>query len=372
MKKKIIFIYGSRADYGIIKNLLKLSAKSKLIDLTLILTGSHLDKIYGYSYKEILQDKNKINYKIHNKVINNNEIDAINLISSSSKKLAKLFIKINPDLIFLTGDRYEMIAPAFTSLILKYPIAHLHGGEITLGSLDNAIRNSITMMSKYHFVASLNAKKRILDMGISKRNIYHVGSPSIDVNFQTKLLSKNNISKDLDIMFEKHNILLTFHSETNIKNQNIESNIKILIDSLLILKNTNIYIAGINADPHSFKILKSINSFKDKSKNIFYFKNLGKTRYLSLAKYCDFVIGNSSSGLIEIPTLNIPTINIGDRQKGRDHGNSVINIAMNRKSIRDSINKIYSGYFKKIKFSNPYYKPNSNKNIIKILENLNF
>jgi len=372
LNKKIIFISGSRAEYGIIKNLLKLSAKSKSIDVILILTGSHLDKIFGYSYKEVLQDKIKINYKIHNKVINNNEIDAINLISSSSKKLAELFTKINPDLIFLTGDRYEMLAPAFTALILKYPIAHLHGGETTLGSFDNAIRNSISMMSKYHFVATLNARKKISDMGISNKNIYHVGSPSIDKNYQTKLLSKKNIGNDLDITFEKHNILVTFHLETNIKNQNIESDIKILINSLLILKNTNIYFTGINADPHSFKILKSINSFIDQSKNIFYFKNLGKTRYLSLAKYCDFVIGNSSSGLIEIPSLNIPTINIGDRQKGRDQGNSVINIPMSKKLIGDSINKIYSGYFKKIKFKNPYYKSNSNKNIIKILENLKF
>jgi len=371
LKKKIIFITGSRAEYGIIKNLLFLAKKNKYFQLILIVTGSHFEKKYGNTYKEIINDGLVINYKIKNIDIKNNELSAINFIANNCKNLSKIFSIENPDLVFLTGDRYEMIPAAISATIQNINIAHLHGGEITLGSFDNAIRNSITMMSKYHFVATLNAKKRLKLMGIKPGNIFHVGSPSIDKKFPIKIISKNLLINNLNIQFNKKNILVTYHRETT-GNSNSNVDFKILLNALNQLKDTNIFFTGINADPHSKLIKKEIFKYKKTNNNIYYFSNLGKLLYFTLCSYVDVVVGNSSSGLIEIPYLNKPTINLGNRQKNRDFGNSVINIPLNSKIIIKKINHIYTSTFKnKIKtIYNPYYKINSNSSIIKIIENI--
>ena len=368
MKKKIIFITGSRAEYGIIKNILKSLSINKIIKPLLVVLGSHKNSNFGSSIKEIVEDKLKIDFIINIPTKNTKE-SAVKLISKSSEKISKYYEKNKPDAIFVTGDRYEILSAVYPAIIYNIPIYHLHGGEVSLGSFDNSIRNSISMMSDFHFVATSKSKERLKKMGINKKNIFHVGSPSIDPIFFPKIIDKKSLYKKHKIKFNKKNILVTYHLET-IDTKKNKKNIKILLSALKLLKNTNIFFTGINSDPESFYIRKQILNYINKKDNCFYFANLGKSVYFSMIYHTDMTIGNSSSGIIEVPYFKKPTINIGHRQDGREQSNSIINADLNVKDITIKIKYGYSNAFQKKlqKIDNPYLKRNSNDKIVKIIK----
>ncbi len=368
--KKLIVITGSRSEYGLLKNLIELLKNDKKIHLKLVVTGSHLSKKFGSSNKEIKNDGLKISKKI--KILNSGDSpSSINkFFAKGVVEFSKYLSNEKPDSIIVLGDRYEIFSAAISASFLNIPIIHINGGDSTEGAIDEFIRHSITKMSWLHFVTNNLSKKRILNMGENPKNIFCVGSLGVERIKKTKFLEKDLLKRELNIDLKKKTILITYHSETK-SNNTPEKDLKEIINALSKIKETNLVFTAPNADTFNNSIFKMINNFIKEKKNCFYFSSLGFLKYISLLKYSDCVLGNSSSGIIEAPTLNVPTINIGDRQKGRICANSVINCPPKRKIILKKITKVLSESYKKqlININNPYYMRDTAKRIYNIIKN---
>lgn len=371
-KKRLVCIFTSnRADYGHLKNLIFKIYKSNHFILKLIVSGSHLSKKHGYSVKEILKDKLPIASKI--KIDIDNDFDKKKIIKGLSKSLIKcdnVIEKINPDIILILGDRYELLPIAQVALFRGIPLAHIHGGEVTSGVLDEQIRHAVTKLSDIHFVSNEIFKKNIISLGENKKNIYTVGSPGCENLKEIKYFSKKKLEKELDLDFLKKNLVVTVHPQANRKETSIL--IKNLIEVLKKLKDTLIIFTGVNPDINSDLVSKNVNKLKNMS-NVKIFKYLGQNLYLSLIKQVDCIVGNSSSGFIEAPYLKIPTVNIGSRQDGRPFSYNIVNTDNKKKSILKAINKIYSYSFRKKlrKTKSFYFKKNSTNKIMKVLRSKN-
>jgi GDP/UDP-N,N'-diacetylbacillosamine 2-epimerase (hydrolysing) len=368
---KIIIITTTRADFGLLKNLILELEKNK-IHPKIVAAGSHFSKEFGYTYNEIKYSKIKLYKKI---VINSHFNNPINISSVISKHLigmTKILNKSKPDLMIILGDRYEMLAAAIACHISRIPIAHIHGGEVTTGSIDDAFRHSITKMSHIHFVANKIYKKRIIQLGEEPKNIFVVGGLGADRIKSTIFKSKNVLSSELKINFCKKNILVTFHTETLTKNK-IKNQISEILKALKTLKNTCIIFTGSGADTENKIIKTMIKKFIKNKKNTFYYNSLGYVNYCSILKVVDCVIGNSSSGILEMPTFKNGTINLGDRQSGRLKSSSIIDCKLKKEDIIKSIKNIYSNKFRTIirNSKNPYELSGSSIKIVKILKKIN-
>ena len=368
--KKIFLVTSNRSEYGIMRNLIKDFKKSKKLRLYLIATGSHLNSFFGYTIKEIIDDKNKIFKKIK---INSFENGLEKNFFQSSKiitQFSNLFLKFRPDLLLILGDRYEIFSVAAAAVFNNIPIAHLHGGEKTEGSMDDIFRNSITKMSNYHFVATKNSKKRVIQLGENPQNTFFVGSLGVENIKKIKILGKQELKQNLSINFNKKNIMLSFHPEREISDT--KKNLIAIIQSLKSVKNTNIFMSMPNPDKGNQIIFKLIKNVLKNNKNFYLIKSMGSQNFLSMLKYMNLIIGNSSSGIIEAPSIGIPTLNIGNRQKGREQSKSIYNCQGEKKEIQRFLLKILKKNKKNINFSNPYEKKNTSKNIIKVLEKVNY
>ena len=355
-KKKICVITGTRAEYGLLYWIMKYMKEYKNIDFKLIVTGMHLSKKFGNTHKEIVKDGFAITSKVPIQIIGDSQNDIIKAVSQGITGFSKVFIKLNPDLVVVLGDRYEIFAAVISASFLNIPIAHFHGGESTEGAIDEAIRHSITKMSHLHFVSTLEYKKRVIQLGEDPRNVFLVGSMGIDNIKKLKLLSKKNLEKEINYKFKKKNFLVTFHPVT-LENKTSKQYFKNLLKALDKFKEIGIIFTKPNSDSDNNIISKMIDSYVNKNKlRSVSFISLGNKKYLSTMQFVDCIIGNSSSGILEAPSFKIATINIGDRQKGRIMSKSVINCTPEKDSIISSIKKIYSSSFKKriLKSKNPY------------------
>ena len=372
MKKKTIYIVtGSRADYGLLKNLITEINKSNKFELTLIVTGQHLSKKYGNTYKEIKSDFGK-SIKFIDIKVNNSEVNSIlKSISIGITKVGKYFASKKPDLLIILGDRYEMLSFAVAALFNKVIIAHIHGGELTQGSIDDTIRHTISKFSNYHFVATKPYKKRVIQLGENPKKVFLVGGLGSENVKNISYLDKKVLEKNLNIKFKKNNFLITFNSFLDDK-ISVKVAIRNMFKALNKFKNTNYIFTFPNSDLESNNIIKMIINFSKKNKNAYCFKSLGVQRYLSCMKICNVVVGNSSSGILEAPSLKTPTINIGNRQNGRIKAKSVIDCNYSSLGIQKAIKKALSKKFqKKIKnIKNPYYKKNTSIKIMNIIEQI--
>jgi len=372
MKKKTIYIVtGSRADYGLLKNLITQINKSNKFELTLIVTGQHLSKKYGNTYKEIKNDFGK-SIKFIDIKVNNSEVNSIlKSISIGITKVGKYFVSKKPDLLIILGDRYEMLSFAVAALFNKVIIAHIHGGELTQGSIDDTIRHTISKFSNYHFVATKPYKKRVIQLGENPKKVFLVGGLGSENVENISYLDKKVLEKNLNIKFKKNNFLITFNSFLDDK-ISVKVAIRNMFKALNKFKNTNYIFTFPNSDLESNNIIKMIINFSKKNKNAYCFKSLGVQRYLSCMKICNVVVGNSSSGILEAPSLKTPTINIGNRQNGRIKAKSVIDCNYSSLGIQKAIKKALSKKFqKKIKnIKNPYYKKNTSIKIMNIIEQI--
>lgn len=370
--RKICVVTSSRADYGLLKSVISCLDSDPKFNLQLIATGMHLLPKFGNTYKEIETDGFKIDYKI--KMLSNSDTAEaiIKSMGKGSINFADVLVKIKPDLIIVLGDRFEILTVVSSALIASIPIAHLHGGESTEGLIDEAIRHSITKMSHLHFVATENYRKKVIQLGEQPNRVFNVGGLGVDRIKNTKLLNKKEIEKILNFKFANKNLLVTFHPVTLEKN-NEERHFKQLLLALKLLKDTNIIFTLPNADKNGQIIIKLIKNFVRKNLNAKSFSSLGQLNYLSCIQFIDGVIGNSSSGLLEIPTFKKGTINIGERQKGRVQASSIINCRPEKRSIELAIKKLYSKKFKLQlrKTINPYGNGGATKKIIKIIKNFN-
>ena len=374
-KIKICVISGSRADYGIMSNMLYKLQSSKKFDLKLIVTCMHLIPRYGNTYKEILKD----NIKIFRKIKLPLKDDKISSISKATGmaiiKFTKLLLQLKPNLVLILGDRFESLAFAIAALYSKIHIVHIHGGESTLSQIDDAIRHSITKISNLHLVTNKIYKNRLINMGEDKKNVHIVGSLGVENLKKIKFYKKKEIEKKINFYLNKKLYLITIHPETLGNQSDMNKFIDDLLNYFVKIKNIKFIFTAPNVDMGNLEIYKRIKNFTLlNSHNSIFVKSLGQKLYFSLAKLSEVIIGNSSSGIIEIPSLNIPTINLGDRQKGRLMAGNIINSKIDIKNFKVSLKKALSVSFKKKIRNNRnlYDKKNTSDKIIKILNNYNF
>lgn len=362
--KKICVVTGTRAEYGLLKNLLKKLNNHSDFDLQLVVTGSHLSTELGMTYREIESDGIPITEKIEILLSSDSEQATIKAMSLAMIDFSFIYKKNKPDLLIVLGDRFEILAAAQTALIYQIPIAHIHGGENTFGAYDDAIRHSITKMSNWHFVSSEMHRKRVIQLGEHPSRVFNVGAMGIEYIFNLKLMSKKEIYDFFGFAEEDSYMLITMHSETASKDAT--NTIDVLLN-VLSKYNMRLVFTKANADHGGREINKKIMRFVDENKNAIIYDSLGQLKYLSAVKYAKAVIGNSSSGLIEAPYLQTPTVNIGNRQKGRSCPNSVITTKNTEKSIENGIKEAlnFSNEFEKI-----FGDGNATNEIINILERI--
>lgn len=366
--KKICVVSGSRSEYGLLYWLLKEINLNSKFKLQFIVTGSHLSKEFGETYKQIKLDGFKIDKKIEILKFGNTNLGISESIGFGIIQIAKSLKKLNPDILVILGDRYEILASAIAALINKIPIAHIHGGEITEGAFDDSIRHSITKMSHLHFTSLEVYRRRIIQLGENPNLVFNVGAIGMDVINKKILLNRKSIEKKINFKFKHKNILVTYHPATLEKNDTKKK----FMNILKVLKkypNVGIIFTKSNADPEGLLINKLIDKFVNENKNSICLYSLGQTLYHSTLNQVDAAVGNSSSGIIEVPSYNIGTVNIGDRQKGREKPESVIDSDYSLVNLKKSIDYVLSDdlKYKIANYRNPYQRKNVSKNILKII-----
>ena len=366
-KNKICVVSSSRADYNHLYPLMDKLKESKNHTLRIIVTGMHLIKKHGYTYKEIESDGFLINEKIATKQINTTSTEILNSISNEIKGMTKSLIKIKPDVVLILGDRYDIFPVAIATHILQIPLAHIHGGEITSGVIDDGIRHAITKLANIHFVATNSFKKRVISMGENKKYVFNIGSLAVSGNRKIKRISKNKILNQLNINNKEKYFLITIHPETiNESNRllikNILKAIKTFNNYFYIFTGTN---SDTGADIINDHIVSFVNKNKDKARLI---ESSGRHMYVNLMRHASLVIGNSSSGIIEAPSLKTVSINIGNRQNGRPRSKSVFSSSYCVNDIQKVINKGLA--FKTDNYKPIYKGSNSLNSILNILSNI--
>lgn len=371
MKRKICIITGSRAEYGLLYWLMKDIIADKELELQLIVTGMHLSPEFGLTYKEIEKDF-KIDKKIEILLSSDTAIGISKSMGLAQISFAECYDDLKPDIIIVLGDRYEIFTAVSAAMIAKIPIAHLHGGETTEGAFDEAIRHSITKMSHLHFTATEEYKNRVIQLGEQPNRVFNVGGMGIENIKRLKLLSKDEFEESINFKLNIRNILITFHPVT-LEYSTAKEQFQELLDAINELENTNIIFTKANSDTDGRIINQMIDEYvtKNSHKSIG-FISLGQLRYLSALQFVDAVVGNSSSGLLEAPSFNIATINIGDRQKGRIRANSVIDCEPIYYDIKKALSKMHTDEFKLIikNSNNPYNNIETTKRIIEILRKI--
>ena len=368
-KRKVCVITGTRAEYGLLYWLMKEIQSDKDMQLQLIVTGMHLSSEFGLTYKEIEK-----NFKIDKKVEMLLSSDTVLGISKSMGlaqiSFSEAYEELAPDILIVLGDRYEIFSAVSSAMISRIPIAHISGGEVTEGVIDEAIRHAITKMSHLHFVSTEEYKNRVIQLGEHPNRVFNLGAIGIDNINKLKLFSKNEFVKSINFSLNKKNILVTFHPVTLEKSTSKEQ-FQELLNSIDELEDTNIIFTKSNSDTDGRVINQMIDAYVSRNNNAVSFISMGQVRYLSALKFVDAVVGNSSSGLTEAPIFGIGTINIGDRQKGRINLVSVINCNPTKESISNAFNKLYSERFQKAlnDVKSPYGNGGTSEKIKNIVKN---
>lgn len=322
--KKIAIITGTRAEFGLLRPLIEEIRKEKNLQLQLIVTAMHLSPEFGYTINEIEKEGYKIDKKVECLLSSDSAVGITKSIGLAMIGFADALNDLAPDLLIILGDRSEMLAAATTAMVSNIPIAHIHGGETTEGAYDESIRHAITKMSFLHFASTEIYRKRIIQLGEQPDRVFNVGAIGLDSIKNLKLLNRDEFEKSIDFQLGEKNILITFHPVT-LEKESAGEQFQAILDFLNSLNGTHFIFTHANSDKNGRVINQMIEEFVNMNKErSIAFKSLGQLRYLSALKYMDLVLGNSSSGILEVPSFNIPTINIGDRQKGRILSESVI------------------------------------------------
>lgn len=355
-KRKICVATGTRAEYGLLYWLMKEINDSDELELQVLVTGMHLSPEFGLTYREIEKDGFFINKKVEMLLSSDTEIGIAKSMGLGLSSFADALSELSPDLLLILGDRFEIFSVVSAAMIFKIPVAHLHGGEATEGLIDESIRHSISKMSHLHFTATDVYRMRVIQLGEQPERVFNVGAAGMDNIKNLKLLSKDEFQESIQFELGVRNLLVTYHPVT-LESCCEEEAFKNLLSCLSQLDNTSIIFTKANADTNGRVINDMIDQYVAcNSENTVAFTSLGQLRYLSALQYVDGVVGNSSSGLLEAPSFQIGTINIGERQRGRIKADSVIDCSPSRKSINDALSKLYSDLFQNIveKVENPY------------------
>lgn len=367
-KRKICVVTGTRADYGLLYWLMKEIQADKDLELQIIATGAHLSPEFGLTYKAIEKDGFIINEKVEMLLSSDTAIGISKSLGLATIGFADTYDRLKPDMIVLLGDRYEILAAAQSALIARIPVSHIAGGDSTEGAFDEAIRHSISKMSQLHFVTNELSAKRVQQLGENPQHIYNVGSPGIDFIKRVQLLSRNELEQDIAFEFREKNLLVTFHPVTLDTVSSAEQFAELLKALDSFSQNIGIIFTKSNADTEGRIINQMIDDYVKIHPTTKAFTSLGQVRYLSTIAQVDVVVGNSSSGLYEVPSFKLPTVNIGERQKGRLQALSVVNCKPEALAIKEAINEAFNMDCSKVQ--NPYGDGNSSIRILSILKSI--
>lgn len=368
--KKVCVVTGTRAEYGLLKPLIEKINNDADLQLQLVATGMHLSPEFGLTYKEIEQDGFEITERNEMLLSSDTPNGITKSVGLGTIGFADIFTRIAPDIAVILGDRYEALAAATAAMIHRIPIAHIHGGELTEGIIDEPIRHAITKMSILHFTTTEEYRNRVIQLGEHPGRVFYVGALGVE-NIKTQsLMSKKELEKSIRFKLDRSYMIVTFHPVT-LENNTVKEQFENLLEALDSTEDYQILFTKANADTDGRIINQKIDAYVNRNKErAIAFTSLGMVRYLSALQYCDMVVGNSSSGIIEVPSFHIPTVNIGNRQKGRVRGRSVVDCGCTPKEIMGAIRTAQMMIEDNIlqNEKNPYEGKNTSENIINIIK----
>lgn len=354
--KNICVLTATRAEYGLLKNTILRLMEIPEFCVNVVVTGMHLEKAFGETYREIEEDGISVKAKIPILSKEDGAAGISEAMANALVEFGKFFAENKQDLLVVLGDRYEAMAVCIAAMNAQIPIAHIHGGEVTEGAIDDAIRHSITKMSYLHFTGTQQYRKRVIQLGESPDRVFCVGTPGVENILHQKLLSRRELEESIQFQLGEKFCLVTFHPVT-LENSTGIVQVKELLQALDEMPEYRYLITKANADAGGRAINECLEEFaKTRKESIYLTESLGMVRYLSAMKYCAMVIGNSSSGILEAPAMKVPTINIGDRQKGRIQADSILNCEPVCGEIKEAMRKAAAEEFKAIvkKQTTPY------------------
>lgn len=367
--RKICVVTGSRADYGCLRWVMDGIRKTPGLELQVIATGMHLSPEFGLTYRRIEDDGFNIDTKIEMLLSADTPASLAKSMGLGMIGFGEAWQRLQPDLLFLLGDRFEIFSAAASATFARIPIAHAHGGETTEGSFDEAMRHSITKMSHLHFVAAEQYRNRVIQLGEAPERVFVVGGLGVESIKRLKLLDRAALEADLGFEFGKRNLLITFHPAT-LESASSAHQMQELLCALDLLRDTHLIFTMPNADTDGRILIEMINRFVAGRPNARAYASLGELRYLSCVREVDGVVGNSSSALIEVPSLGKGSVNIGDRQRGRLKAASVIDCPPDRAAITAALERLRSPAFQaQLPAENPYGDGNASAKILPILTN---
>ena len=366
---KICVVTGARAEYGLLYWTMKAIQASSKTQLSLCVTGMHLSPEFGMTFQQIEEDGFEIDGKVEMLLSSDTSVGITKSMGLGLIGFADFYKQTKPDWVLVLGDRYEILSAVTAAMMARIPIAHCHGGETTEGVIDEAIRHSITKMSHVHFTSTNEYKNRVIQLGEDPKGVFNIGALGIENINRIKLLSKLEFEKSIKFNLAELNFLVTFHPVT-LEKETAEDQLGNLLLALENFPEAKIIFTKANADNGGRMINDILESYVKKNPLItILLDSLGQTRYLSAIKHCQVVIGNSSSGLIEVPSFKKPTVNIGDRQKGRVQAESVISCGTDTVKIRKAIHLSLSTSFRSNldNVRNPYGSGNASEKIVDII-----
>lgn len=370
--KKVCVVTGTRAEYGLLKPVIDKVNKSDDLELQLVVTGMHLSPEFGLTFREIESDGYVITEKVEMLLSSDSNVGITKSMAIALMGFGECFDRLNPDVIVILGDRYEMLMVASAALVAKIPIAHIHGGEVTEGAMDDAIRHSVTKMSRIHFAATEEYCRRIVQLGEDPKYVFHTGSLGVENIRNENLLDKTEFEKSINFTMDENTIMVTYHPVTL---EDISSQVQ--FQKLLTVIENNLKLRVIftkaNSDTDGRIINQMIDDFvKVHAERCVAFTSLGRVRYLSALQFCAAVVGNSSSGIIEAPSFHIPTVNIGKRQQGRICADTVINCGYEVEDIQKALDKAFSKEFihQLPNMNNPYEKVGTSELIVEKIKEM--
>ncbi len=368
--KRIGIMTGTRAEYGLLKPLMQEINKDNDLELYLIVSGMHLSPEFGMTYKEIEEDGFEINAKVEMLLSSDSPAGISKSIGLGVIGFADEFQRADLDMLILLGDRYEALSAAISAMVMRIPIAHLHGGELTEGAIDEGIRHSITKMSYLHFTSTEQYRSRVIQLGENPERVFYVGALGVENIKKINLMTKEELEKSIHFEIDENTVVVTYHPVT-LENNTVEEQFLNLLKVLDRNPKIRMIFTKANADTNGRIVNELIDKYAaQNSERACAFMSLGQKRYLSALKYCRIVIGNSSSGIIEAPSFGKPIINIGDRQKGRICADSVINCGYTQQEIQQAMETALTEEFenKARNCRNPYEKENTAANIISVIK----
>lgn len=367
-QRKICVVTGTRAEYGLLFWLMKEIQADEDLKLQIIATGMHLSPEFGLTYSIIEKDGFSIDAKVEMLLSSDTPVGIAKSIGLGVIGFADALDRLKPDILVVLGDRFEILAAVQAALVARIPVAHIAGGDMTEGAFDESIRHSITKMSHLHFTTNEGSAARVRQLGENPQHVHVVGNPGLDHLRRMEYLTRKQLEQDLGLLFHPHNFLITFHPAT-LDNERAVGQFEELLRALDRLgEDYGLFFTYPNADPQGRELIRVLDRYVMGNRHAKAFASLGQQRYLSLLAQVDAVIGNSSSGLYEVPSFQIPTVNIGNRQEGRLRAASVIDCVPTEPAIGSAIEQALSMDCSQV--VNPYGEGNSSKKILRVIKEI--